>query len=83
MKILGTWLLMAALMFGMAYLFAAGWDLQENIDQAKRDAKIDAVLYPQDGYYSPPKTLPAPNPTYLAEPKVRYFQDASQPKGGK
>ena len=78
LKTIGTWLLMTALMFGMAYLFLIGWDLQESIDAVKRAAHMDTLLYPE-----PPVKVYVPKPTDKAEPKVRYFQDASQPKGGK
>jgi hypothetical protein len=69
-------LITAVVMFIVAYMFCYGWDLQSAIDDAKRAAHMDTLLYPE-----PPVKVYVPKPSDLAEPKVRYFQDASQPKG--
>jgi len=47
-----------------------------------RIAKLQQHLYDIALRHDPVPAAP-PKPTDLAEPKVRYFQDASQPKGGK
>jgi hypothetical protein len=66
----------AGLMFGMAYLFLLAWDATEFVNQAKRAARMDTMLYPepQPNYY--------PQPTDLAKPKTKVFQDSSQPRKG-
>ena len=75
LKWLCEFTVIAALAFGMAYLFVDAWDKTEIIDDAKRAARMDTMLYPepQPNYY--------PQPTDLATPKTRVFQDASERKG--
>ena len=75
---LHEFLIVAVIMWIVAFMFVQGWDLQSSIDDAKRAAHMDTLLYPE-----PPVKVYVPKPTDKAEPKVRYFQDASQPKGGK
>ena len=36
LKTLATWVLMFAMMWGLAYMFVCGWDAQEFCDQARR-----------------------------------------------
>ena len=73
-----TWIVMCSIMTALAFLFVEALVRQDFIDQAKLAARMDTMLYPD-----PPTTIPKPQPSDLAQPKVRYFQDASQPKGGK
>ena len=74
MKTIGTWLLIVLIMTVIAYCFVEGLERQDFIDQAKRAARMDTLLYPQTHEYHHPK------PTDLAKPKVTYFQDASDRK---
>jgi hypothetical protein len=46
LKSLATWLLMAAMMFGLAYLFICGWDRQEFVDQARRANVLTGRMEP-------------------------------------
>ena len=75
---LHEFIIVAVLMWIVAFMFVQGWDLQSAIDDAKRAAHMDTLLYPE-----PPVKVYVPKPSDLAEPKVRYFQDASQPQRGK
>ena len=51
-------------------------------EEDSRVARLQQHLYDIALRHDPVPAAP-PKPTDLAEPKVRYFQDASQPKGGK
>jgi hypothetical protein len=72
MKTIATWILMTALMTALALLFVEGLERQEFIDQAKRAAHMDTLLYPE------PQSTYHPKPTDMATPKTKVFQDASQ-----
>ena len=65
----------AVVMFIVSWMFVQGWDAQEAIDQVKRAARMESILYPE-----PPVDVYVPKPTDLAVPKTRVFQDASQPQ---
>jgi len=75
---LHEFIIVAVLMWIVAWMFVQGWDLQSAIDDAKRAAHMDTLLYPD-----PPVSHYVPKPTDLAIPRTKVFQDASQPKGGK
>jgi hypothetical protein len=77
LKWLCEFAIISVIMFGFAYLFLKAWDSTEFVDQARRAARMDTMLYPD-----PPVTPSAPpSPNDLATPKTRVFQDASQRKG--
>jgi hypothetical protein len=62
----------------IAFVAADAWIKEDDA----RIAKLQQHLYDIALRHDPVPAAP-PKPTDKAEPKVRYFQDASQPKGGK
>ena len=73
---LHEFLITAVIMWIVAFMFIQGWDLESSINDAKRAAHMDTLLYPDQ-----PVSNYVPKPTDLAQPKTRVFQDASERKG--
>jgi uncharacterized membrane protein len=65
----------------VAFYFAEAWIAEDTARVEKLAQHIYDVALNRERATVEPSTTPAPpDPTDLAEPKVRYFQDASQPQ---
>jgi hypothetical protein len=72
------WAICCLVIFILALVAVEAWVAEDNA----RVVKLQQHLYDIALRHDPVPAAP-PKPTDLAEPKVRYFQDSSQPQRGK
>jgi hypothetical protein len=77
------WAICALVIFILAGAGVNAWIIEDDVRIAKLKQHLWDVAYGRNTVAPAAPTGVRPNYGDKAEPKVRYFQDASQPKGGK